>query len=94
MVSRKTGKRNDLTLALKYEVLKTAEREKKLGVRKLSEMFGCGKTQISVILKNREGSKSFMKLMFLGNDAKLARDFESLSFLNSMTYYTASTSSV
>ena len=41
-------------LALKYEVLKTAEREKKLGVHKLSEMFGCGKTQISVILKNRE----------------------------------------
>ena len=30
-----------------------------------------------------------MKLMFLGNDAKLARDFESLSFLNSMTHYTA-----
>ena len=54
MASRKTGKRNDLTLALKYEVLKTAEREKKLGVCKLSEMFGCGKTQISVILKNRE----------------------------------------
>ena len=32
----KPHKRNDLTLALKYEVVKTAEREK-LGVRKLSE---------------------------------------------------------
>ena len=48
----KPHKSNDLTLALKYEVVKTAEREK-LGVRKLSEMFGCGKTQISVILRNK-----------------------------------------
>ena len=86
------GKRNNLTLALKYEVVKTAEREKKLGMRKLSEMFNCGKTQISVILKNRERIKSFMKLMLLDNDVKLARDFENLSFFSSMTCYTAGTS--
>ena len=44
-------KRNDLTLARKFEVIKTAEK-KPIGVHKLAEMFGCGKTQISVILRN------------------------------------------
>ena len=48
--------RNDLSLKLKYEVVKTVEREKgkKFGLRKLAVMFGCGKTQISTILKNKE----------------------------------------
>jgi len=46
-------------------------------------MFGCGKTQISVIKK---GSRSYMKLMLLVNDAKLARDFGSPNFLNSMRH--------
>ena len=41
-------------LALKYEVIKTAERDV---VCKLNEMFGCGKTQISVILRNMERIK-------------------------------------
>ena len=49
-----TGRRNDLSLKVKYEVVKTSEREPKLGVRKLSEIFQCGKTQISTILKNKE----------------------------------------
>lgn len=49
-----TAKRNDLPLKRKYEVIKTAEREPKLGVRKLALRFGCGKTQISTILKNKE----------------------------------------
>ena len=51
------SKRNDLTLAQKYEVIKTAEREKSIGVRKLSQVFGCGKTQISTILRNKEKIK-------------------------------------
>ena len=42
----KTAKRNDLTLGHKYEVIKTAEKEKQLGV--YSEMFGCGETGCNV----------------------------------------------
>lgn len=47
-------KRNDLSLKLKYEVIKTVERERKIGIRKLAELFSCGKTQISTILKDKE----------------------------------------
>ena len=54
-----TAKRNDLPLKRKYEVIKTAEREPKLGVRKLALRFGCGKTQISTILKNKEAVREF-----------------------------------
>ena len=53
-------------LALTNEVLKTAEREKKLGVHKLSKMFGFGKTQISVILKNRERIKELYETTVSG----------------------------
>ena len=51
---RKNSKRNDLTLDTKYKVVKTAEKDKTLGIRKLGEMFKCGKTQISMILKNKD----------------------------------------
>ena len=47
-------KRNDLSLKLKYEVIKTVERERKIGIRMLAKLFNCGKTQISTILKNKE----------------------------------------
>ena len=47
-------KRNDLTLELKYEVVRTAERETKISIRKLADMFQCGKTQISTILKDKD----------------------------------------
>ena len=47
-------KLNDLSLKLKYEVLKTVEKEPKIGVHKLAGLFSCGKTQISSILKNKE----------------------------------------
>ena len=88
MVSRKTGKRNDLTLALKYEVLKTAEREKKLGVRKLSELFGCGKTQISVILQNRERIKELYEANVSGQRCQTGKRFRESKFseLNDTLY--------
>ena len=47
-------KSNDLTLELKYEVLRTAERETKIIIRKLADMFQCGKTQKSTILKDKD----------------------------------------
>ena len=48
------SKRNDLTLAQQYEVVKTAESERKIGVCKLGQIFGCGKTQSSTMLRNKE----------------------------------------
>ena len=51
------SKRNYLTLAQKYQVVKTAESEIKIGVRKLGQIFGCGKTQISTMLRNKERIK-------------------------------------
>ncbi|XP_065832947.1 tigger transposable element-derived protein 6-like [Oscarella lobularis] len=53
MASSKKVKRNDLTLETKHEVVKFAERNPKLGLRKLAEQFKCGKTQISTILQNK-----------------------------------------
>ncbi len=47
-------KRNDLSLKLKYEVIKTAEKAPKIRVRKLACLYSCGKTQISTILTNKE----------------------------------------
>ena len=52
-----TAKTNDLTLAQKYEVIKIEEKEKNIGVRKLSQVFGCGKTQISMVIRNKERIK-------------------------------------
>ena len=49
-------KMKDLTLDLKYEV-KTENREKKLGVQKLAQMFCCRETQISTVLKRKENIK-------------------------------------
>ena len=53
-MATRSSTRNDLTLAKKYEVIKEAEKNKTIGVHKLAEKFGCGKTQISTILKNKE----------------------------------------
>ena len=60
----KSKKRNDLSLKLKYEVIKTFEKER-LGIRKLATMFNCGKTQISCILQN----KKRIRELFEGNAA-------------------------
>ena len=37
----------------KVEVIKAAESNPKLGVKKLAELYDCGKTQISCILKEK-----------------------------------------
>ena len=47
-------KRNNLTLKLKYKVIKETEKEPKISVCKLTELFSCGKTQISSILKDKD----------------------------------------
>ena len=47
-------KRNDLSLKVKYEVIKAVEKEPEIGIRKLAGLFSCGKTQISTILNNKE----------------------------------------
>ena len=51
------GKQNDLPLKSKYEVIKAAQSDPKIGVRKLAEIFQCGKTQISTIVKNKAAIK-------------------------------------
>lgn len=43
-------KRNDLSLKLKYEVIKTQQKEPNIGTRKFTTLFQCSKTQISTIL--------------------------------------------
>ena len=51
-------KRNDLSLKMKYEVIKASEMEPKLSSRKLAETFKCGKSQIQGILKNKDHFKT------------------------------------
>ena len=48
-----TKKCYDLSLKPNYEVIKTVEKEPKIGVRKLADLFNCDKTQISYILKKQ-----------------------------------------
>ena len=45
-------KRNELSLQKKYELVQMAEKNPKLGTRKLAEYFNIGKTQACTILKN------------------------------------------
>ena len=46
-------KRNELTLKKKYELVKEAEKNRTLKARELAELYGCGKTQVYNILKNK-----------------------------------------
>ena len=46
--------KNTLTLKQKVDVIKTADSNPKISVRKLAEIYDCGKTQISSILKDRQ----------------------------------------
>ena len=49
-----TKERNDLTLQKKYELVKKAKSDPSLGIRKLAEIFDCGKTQVSTIIQNKD----------------------------------------
>ena len=51
---RSKGPRNALTLKKKVEVIKAARNNPEFGVRKLAELFECGRTQISSILKEKD----------------------------------------
>ena len=44
-----------LSLKKKVEVITTAEKNRTLSLKALGEIFGCGKTQIGKILKNKDG---------------------------------------
>ena len=46
-------KHSDLSLKLKYEVIKTVDKKPKVGIRKLAGLFSCGKTQNPTILKTK-----------------------------------------
>ena len=46
--------RNTLSLKKKVEVIKAAKNNPQFGVRRLADLFECGKTQISSVLKNKE----------------------------------------
>ena len=44
---------NELSLQKKYKLVQMAEKNPKLGARKLAENFSIGKTQACTILKNK-----------------------------------------
>ena len=47
-------KHHEFTLNLKHEVIKAVEKEPRIGICKLANMFSCGRTQISMPLKNKD----------------------------------------
>ena len=67
------AKRNVLNLKKKIEVLDVAEKNKKLGVRGLAEMFNCGKTQISSILKNKQSIREMYEANLSNESLKLRK---------------------
>ena len=46
-------KRNELTLKMRYELVKEAEKNPRSNARSLAEKFECGKTQVYSILKEK-----------------------------------------
>ena len=86
-------KRNDLSLKMKYEVIKTAEREPTIGSRKLAETFQCDRTQIQTILKNKDSInlRLYMNPMPMTSYHNVGKEQENLSMLTSMRLYTNGT---
>ncbi len=54
MASVAGKKRCHLTLEQKVKVIKKSESDPSLSISSLGEIFGCGKIQISIILKSKE----------------------------------------
>ena len=54
MASGSSKRRCHLSLQKKFEVIQKSESSPGMSVIALSELFGCGKTQISAILKNTD----------------------------------------
>ncbi len=76
-------KRCHLTLEKKVEVIKKSESDPSLSVRVLGEIFGCGKTQISTILKSKE---SIITLYKSNASSLLARRKPRTSDINDALY--------
>ena len=77
-------KRNDLPLATKYKVIQEAQKSKGVGIRKLAEKFGCDKSQICTILKNKEKIGELYFSNASSEQCRTGKDFVSPSTLSSM----------
>ena len=68
-------KRNNLACACKHQVIKAAEKDKKLGVCGLAKLFDDGKTQISVILKNKDQIEELYAANASGQRCQISKRF-------------------
>ena len=66
-------KRNELPLQKKVDLINKADANPSFGIRKLAELFECGRTQVSVILKSRV---KFLDLYESNASSKLVRKRE------------------
>ena len=60
-------KRNYLPLEKKVEVIRTMQRNPRMTIRNLGELFNCGKSQIAYILKNKESLLSLYEVNAAGS---------------------------
>ena len=89
--SSSVKKRNDLSLKMKYEVVRTAEREPTVGSRKLAETFQCGRTQIQIILKNKDSIKALYESNPMTSYPNVGKEQENRSMLPLMRLCTNGT---
>ena len=73
--------RRALTLQKKFEVIKLAEEDPKLGLRKLADLFDCGKTQISGILKDKDTVLELYNGNLLSKDSFFLKRYRACEFL-------------
>ena len=69
-LSKPRRKRNELSLKKKVELIKKADENPSFGVRKLADLFECGKTQVSGILKDKA---KYLNLYESNASSKLVR---------------------